>query len=67
MKNIDKTGYSLIFWIWNDDLEQQEILRQIQDFHRRHIDGIFIHPMPDEFRKHDFHGGMPGYLSEKIF
>ena len=57
----------LVFWLWNDHLEAEEIRRQIYEFHRQHIDGFFIHAMPDEFRPRDFHGGMPGYLSEEYF
>lgn len=58
---------NLVFWIWNDTLDPAEICRQIDDMHSHGIDGFFIHPMPDEFRKKDFGGGMPGYLSDEYF
>ncbi|MCI5779090.1 MAG: hypothetical protein MR051_04645 [Lentisphaeria bacterium] len=58
---------SLVFWMWNDELDSTEIRRQIGEFHAKHVDGFFIHTMPAEFRPHDFPGGMPGYLSEHFF
>ncbi len=58
---------ALIFWMWNDVLDPQEIKRQIKDFHAHRINGFFIHAMPEEFRQDDFPGGMPGYLSEEFF
>ena len=32
------------FWFWNDALEAQEIVRQIDDFQRHGVDGFVIHP-----------------------
>lgn len=58
---------TLVFWLWNDVLEPNEICRQIKEFHNKHIGGFFIHPMPEDFRYNDFHGGMPGYLSDEYF
>lgn len=58
---------SLIFWIWNDRLSAGEIRRQIREMRSRQIDGFFVHPMPEEFRRADFPGGMPGYLSDEFF
>lgn len=58
---------SLVFWMWNDRIEPEEVRRQIEEFHRKHVDGFFIHAMPEEFRPNDFPGGMPGYLSEHFF
>ena len=57
----------LLFWMWNDELDPAEIRRQIGEFHRKGVEGFFIHPMPSEFRPDDFPGGMPGYLSEHFF
>lgn len=32
------------FWFWNDDLTQDELLRQIDDFQRHGVHGFVIHP-----------------------
>lgn len=32
------------FWFWNDELSQEEILRQIHDFHAKEVAGFVIHP-----------------------
>ncbi|MHA6483452.1 glycosylhydrolase-like jelly roll fold domain-containing protein [Paenibacillus sp. strain BS8-2] len=32
------------FWFWNDALTQEEIVRQIHDFHAKEVDGFVIHP-----------------------
>ena len=46
------------FWFWNDELTEDEITRQIEDFHAHGVAGFVIHP-----RK-----GLPGsipYLSDR--
>ena len=45
------------FWFWNDTLSEKEILRQIQDFYEKGVNGFVLHPrigLPKE----------PEYLSE---
>jgi len=32
------------FWFWNDDLDREEILRQMTDFERHGVSGFVIHP-----------------------
>ena len=32
------------FWFWNDELTEEELSRQIQDFHDKGISGFVIHP-----------------------
>jgi len=32
------------FWFWNDALDEQEIIRQIRDFHEKGVRGFVIHP-----------------------
>ncbi len=32
------------FWFWNDELSEAELLRQIEDFHAKGVDGFVIHP-----------------------
>lgn len=37
--------YSLVpFWFWNDDLSQEEIVRQMADFQAHGVDAFVIHP-----------------------
>ena len=53
-------SYSPIpFWFWNDTLDRDELVRQIDDFHRKGVDGFVIHPRQ----------GMAGvdYLSDEFF
>ncbi|HZJ82299.1 MAG TPA: glycosyl hydrolase [Clostridia bacterium] len=47
------------FWFWNDDLKEQEIIRQIHDFKDKGVDGFVIHSRI----------GIPkaiGYLSDRF-
>lgn len=32
------------FWFWNDTLDRDELVRQLDSFHRKGIDGVVIHP-----------------------
>lgn len=32
------------FWFWNDDLSEEEIKRQISEFHQKGVNGFVIHP-----------------------
>ncbi|WP_105617824.1 glycosylhydrolase-like jelly roll fold domain-containing protein [Vallitalea okinawensis] len=32
------------FWFWNDALDQDEIRRQVMDFHEKGVNGFVIHP-----------------------
>ena len=52
--------FSLLpFWFWNDDLDEQEILRQIADFEAHGVYGFVIHPRV----------GLPrdiGWMSERM-
>ena len=49
----------LPFWFWNDTLDRDELVRQMDDFHRKGVDGFVIHPRM----------GMAGveYLSDEYF
>ncbi len=47
------------FWFWNDDLDADELRRQIADFQAHGVDGFLIHPRV----------GLPhslGWMSEKL-
>src|SRR5699024_8088173 len=49
------------FWFWNDDLTEEEIIRQIHDFYEKGVNGFVLHPrigipedivyLSDEFMK----------------
>jgi hypothetical protein len=57
-----------IFWKWNDRLVPRDIARRVRDLHAWGIRSFLIHPMPDDFRKEDFFGGMTTpYLSPAFF
>lgn len=43
-KNPGNTFTPIPFWFWNDKLDRDELLRQIDDFHKKGIDGFVIHP-----------------------
>lgn len=47
-KNMWKTPASaytpLPFWFWNDKLDRDELIRQLDDFHKKGIDAFIIHP-----------------------
>ena len=47
------------FWFWNDTLDRDELVRQLDEFHRKGVDGVVIHPRM----------GMAGvgYLSDEYF
>ncbi|WP_206109207.1 glycosylhydrolase-like jelly roll fold domain-containing protein [Paenibacillus sp. HB172176] len=32
------------FWFWNDELTEEEIIRQINEFHEKEVDGFVLHP-----------------------
>ena len=50
----------LPFWFWNDDLEDEELLRQIQEFHAKGFGGFLIHARIGLSRR-------VGYLTEEYF
>ena len=56
-KNPGASFSPMPFWFWNDELDREELLRQVDDFHKKGIDGFILHPRM----------GMSGveYLSEE--
>ncbi len=38
------TFTALPFWFWNDRLDKDELLRQLDDFHKKGVNGFVIHP-----------------------
>lgn len=59
-KNPGASFSPMPFWFWNDRIEEDELLRQIDDFHKKGIDGLVIHPRMG----FSVDGG---YLSEEYF
>ena len=49
---------SVPFWVWNDDMSEDQIDRQLEDFKDKGIGGVFIHPRP---------GLITPYLSDRWF
>ena len=35
---------ALPFWFWNDRLDRDELVRQVDDFHKKGVNGFVIHP-----------------------
>ena len=55
------SGFSpMPFWFWNDKIDEAELVRQIDDFNKKGIDGLVIHPRMG----FDVDGG---YLGEEYF
>ena len=43
-RNPGATYSPMPFWFWNDTLDRDELIRQLDDFHRHGVDGVVIHP-----------------------
>lgn len=48
------------FWFWNDDLQEEELLRQLHAFHAAHFGGFVLHPRVGLSRR-------VGYLTDEYF
>lgn len=60
-----KTG---TFWYWNSTPTLSGIRRQLESIAAAGYSCVYIHPMPDEFHKHNFFCGMKcSYLGKKFF
>lgn len=57
-----------IFWYWNADPTPNGIRRQLTQIRAAGFRSVYLHPMPDNFRKSDFKSGMKmRYLGRKFF
>ncbi len=58
-KNPETAFTQMPFWVWNGELQAEELERQISDFHKKGVDGFVVCPS----------GEMSGceYLSEEYF
>ena len=57
-KNPPAEYRSAPLWVWNDDMSEESIARQLEEFQSAGIGGVFIHPRP---------GLITSYLSDKWF
>lgn len=56
------------FWYWNADPTPAGIRRELEAMKQAGYECVYIHPMPDHFRKGDFFAGMTvEYLGKKYF
>ena len=59
IKNPHKEFTPIPFWFLNDDLTDDEIVRQLKDFKEKGVDGVVLHPrigLPESI----------GYLSDEF-
>lgn len=57
-----------IFWYWNCDPSEAMIARQLAAIRDAGFRSVCLHPMPQNFRPHDFHAGMRiAYLGKRYF
>ena len=57
-----------LFWYWNANPAPSGIRRQLKSMKAAGFRCVYLHTMPDSFRKADFFQGMTlGYLGEKYF
>lgn len=68
MQQYDKILEPSLFWFWNATPDKDGINFQLDEFCSKGIKSVYIHPMPDDFRKQDFFKGMEvEYLSAEYF
>lgn len=57
-----------VFWFWNETTTPDDIRARLGEFQSKGLGAVYVHAMPDSFRKEDFHGGMEvEYLSDAFF
>jgi len=57
-----------LFWFWNSNPTVGGIRRQLKSMKEAGFRCVYLHPMPDSFRKADFFQGMTlAYLGKKYF
>ena len=67
-RNPDSGYFPVYAWVWNEILDKDEIYRQIDEMYDRNILGVYIIPMPPEFRPNTMVTNMqPPYLSDGYF
>ena len=67
-RNPDSGYFPVYSWVWNEELCKDEIYRQIDEMYERNILGVYIIPLPPEFRPNTMVTNMqPPYLSDGYF
>lgn len=60
--------YPVYSWMWNEALSKDEIKRQLDEMYERNIRGVYVIPLPSEFRPETMVTNLqPGYLTEGYF
>lgn len=60
--------YPVYSWMWNEALDKDEIKRQIDEMYERNIRGVYVIPLPKEFRPDSMTTNLqPEYLSDGYF
>lgn len=60
--------YPVYSWMWNEELSKEEIKRQLDEMYDRNIRGVYVIPLPSEFRPKTMVTNLkPEYLSDGYF
>lgn len=60
--------YPVYSWMWNEKLTKDEIKRQLDEMYDRNIRGVYVIPLPSEFRPKTMVTNLqPEYLSDGYF
>ena len=60
--------YPVYGWVWNDVVTREGIIKQIDEMHSKNILGVYVIPLPKEFRPTSMVTNMqPEYLSDEYF
>ncbi len=66
--NPDNRYYPVYSWMWNEALSKEEIKRQLDEMYGRNIRGVYVIPLPKEFRPQTMVTDLqPPYLSDGYF
>ena len=66
--NPDNRYYPVYSWMWNEGLSKSEIKRQLDEMFGRNIRGVYVIPLPSEFRPESMTTNLqPAYLSDGYF
>ena len=64
----DNSFYPVYSWMWNEKLSRDEIKRQLDEMYDRNIRGVYVVPLPKEFRPETMVTNLePSYLSDDYF
>ena len=64
----DNRYYPVYSWMWNEALSKDEIKRQLDEMYERNIRGVYVIPLPKDFRPKTMTTNLqPSYLSDGYF